>query len=431
MPILTTSLTFGGRLIAALGLAVVILMLAVLLVANRGPALAQAGSSLVVDMLPENNAADFVGTVQTCSEAHMGDQIAVDIFVRDVQSLAAWEFRIAFDHNILNLETTENNFALFLLSAGTGGSIFPSLSERETLDRYFLAAADIRGEADSGSGVLARLQFTVAGEGRSPLAISSDPSFLRPRLTNGSGQTIADVDGDGLWDGGITGGEVAVGEPCSAPQPPQPTPTPDAGSGSEPNPDSVTGGEAPTDTTDTSTDEASTTGVALVSAVPPLPPLTDTPPSGSEAAGGDEPSAHSDKTGSPVLSTVPALVSLSDTAPSGSDSSTDEPSADLDGDGDVGSTGANGQSESGISGGGDSAGASNSESGEGATDSDPTGNQPDAEDTEGATESTELQVAAGGSGSSAWPWWLIGAIIGAALVVGTGGTLLLHSLRNR
>jgi len=75
MPLLTRSLSSSGRLAAALAL-VVLLTPAVALWASGGPPLAQNVPSLGVDMAPGNNTADFVGAVQTCSEAQVGDQIA-------------------------------------------------------------------------------------------------------------------------------------------------------------------------------------------------------------------------------------------------------------------------------------------------------------------------------------------------------------------
>ena len=411
MPLLTRSLSSSGRLAAALAL-VVLLTPAVALWASGGPTLAQNVPSLGVDMAPGNNTADFVGAVQTCSEAQVGDQIAVDVFVRDVQSLAAWELRIAFDHKILALDGGGPDYGFFLLSTSPSGSIFPSLFDLETPDRYFLAAAEFRGTPDSGSGVLTRLQFTVVGEGRSPLAISSDPTYLRPRLTDGSGRTLADIDGDGLWDSGITGGEVAVGGPCSAPsQPPPPTPPPDATGEPGPNPGSGTGGDPATDATGTSINEGSTSSAALVLAVPALFLLSDTAPSGSDPSGSEGGSAASNVEGS-------SAASNSEGSSAGSD-------------GEGGSAASAGEDALSANHGEDSVRVSNGESEEGVLGSGPDGNQPDAEDAEGGTESAEGRSAAGGNGSSGWSWWLIGAIIAAALVVGTGGSLLLHTLRTR
>ena len=193
------------------------------------PARAQAAAAaLGVDVDPANNTASSLAGVQGCVEVAVGDQFPVDIFARDVQKLAAWEVRFAFDHQVVQI--INHQYAMFLLSTAPQGSIFPSLFERETDDRYFLAAAEFGGTPDTGSGVLARITMQAVAPGRSPAHIVAEPGYMAPYLTTSAGA--------GLFSGPVVGGEIAVGQPCSGTEPLEPAPKPSTGPGSAPAPGS-------------------------------------------------------------------------------------------------------------------------------------------------------------------------------------------------
>jgi hypothetical protein len=190
------------------------------------PARAQAAAAaLGVDVDPANNTASSLAGVQGCVEVAVGDQFPVDIFARDVQKLGAFEVRFAFDHQVVKI--VDHHYDMFLLSTAPQGSIFPSLFERETDDRYFLAAAEFGGTPDSGSGVLARVIMQAIAPGSSPAHIVAEPGYMAPYLTTSAGA--------GLFSGSLVGGEIAVGQPCSGTGPDQPpAPNPTAGPGSTP-----------------------------------------------------------------------------------------------------------------------------------------------------------------------------------------------------
>lgn len=221
---------------AVAALSVIVAVQAILL---SGPdvAEAQAGTALGLDMQPQNNTASRVAAVHPCTEVAVGDVFTADIWVSNVQKLMAWELRLDYDSSLVNLENAD--FNQFLVSTAPAGSIFPSLMDAETPNRYFLAAAEFNGTPDSGSGVLARLSLKAVGKGLGTVSIAASPSYLGPRLTAAGGVPIGDTSGDGIWDQPIVDGQVAVGQPCAPATPiavptPGPTQAPPSGSGSTP-----------------------------------------------------------------------------------------------------------------------------------------------------------------------------------------------------
>ena len=175
------------------------------LLLDPNSASAEGPTSLGLDLASDGNTGTFVGDVQNCLNVDLGDFFPLDVFVKNAHSVRAWELRFAFDNQLLRI--VDHDFEHFLLSTAPSGSIFPSLFEVERSNRYFLAAAEFRGTPDSGSGVLVRLTMEAIAPGRSPVIVVTEPSFLAPRLT--------DANGDAPFEGPVSQGEVAVGEPCT------------------------------------------------------------------------------------------------------------------------------------------------------------------------------------------------------------------------
>jgi len=148
-----------------------------------------------------------------CAEILVGEEFPVDVRVENVQNLMAYELRVTYDSAVLSLEEADYN--QFLVSTPPNGAIFPSLFEQETAGSYFLAAAETRGGADSGSGVLARLKMRAIGPGVSEISIQTEPAVYGPRLADSEGRAIADDTGDGIFDGSVLSGTAAVNEDCS------------------------------------------------------------------------------------------------------------------------------------------------------------------------------------------------------------------------
>ncbi len=206
---------------------------------GRSRADADSPYMIGVDMRPEMVGASSAQGIQSCIEVDVGDEFTIDIFVSNAQALTAWELRVNYNPDLVAIE--EADFNHFLVSQG--GNIFPSLFEHESAGRHFLAAVDIKGPAESGSGTLARLRLRGLNEGVSSISIARTPSYFGPRLTSQGGAPMGDIDGDGIFDGDLRGGEVAIGRSC-APSAPVITPAP-----IDPIDPTVPGTQIPTPTT--------------------------------------------------------------------------------------------------------------------------------------------------------------------------------------
>lgn len=236
-----------GRLPTAFLFAVPVLAAVAVFGLLQNAASASAPYMIGLDMRP-NASSTSSSSADTCVEVDEGDEFAIDIFVTNADSLTAWELRVDYDPEVVSLESADYDYLL----TASGGGVFPSLFEKELEGRYFLAAAETRNP-DSGSGVLARLTLTALEKGTSAISITSSPNFYRPRLTGASG-AISDSNGDGLWDGDLTGGKVAVDQRCTGSTPvktpppgtPGPTKTPKPGETPAPTDEPGTGGQTAT-----------------------------------------------------------------------------------------------------------------------------------------------------------------------------------------
>jgi hypothetical protein len=239
----------GGRHATAflLGLASAFAALGLILTAGRQAS--AAGDVMIgINMTPGESPAG----IATCAAVQPGDTFYADIFISNAQSLVAWELRVDFNPNVVSIQSADYGFFL----TQSGGQILGSLFDEEKPGRKFLAASE-PSHPDSGSGVLARLQLLAVSAGTSPLTITSAPTVYGPRLTAAGGVPFADYNGDGVFDGALTGGTIDVGNACApstpvvtpspAPITPTPTPAPD-GQTPTPAPD----GQTPTPARDPS-----------------------------------------------------------------------------------------------------------------------------------------------------------------------------------
>lgn len=248
------------------------LSLTTALLLGPGPSRAQSSTYLGLDLVSDGNYGALLDSVQDCVEVQVGDLLPLDIFIGDAHELRAFELRFAFDPEVLRMaghDLVGRDFEQFLITTAPRGSVFPTLFEMEKPGRYFLAAAEFRGTPDSGSGVLARLTMEVLAPGRTPVTIVTDPSFLSPRLTDAD-----NLKGEDLFQGPVSGGEVAVGEPCS---PSSSTPDPSPESGSTPTSEGESG-SSPSQPGD----------VAVLDAPPALVSLSDAPLRASSGEGTEE-----------------------------------------------------------------------------------------------------------------------------------------------
>jgi hypothetical protein len=262
----------AGVLLAAAMLAAVIL--------HGGESMAQTRTSIGVDANPADSTATSLGPIDSCVSVSTGDTFDVDIFVKDVTDLLAWEVYFTYDSSIVNI--VDHDVEMF--QAGNEGSNVFDLSEvLPDLDAlYLLAAADLGDPPapDSGSGVLARLTLKAVGPGISPARVSpidfnNDGTMdLGPFLNDLHGDPIGDADNDGLFDGQISAAQIAVDTACP-PGTVAPTATRVAASPSPTSPASPTVATTPavTKTATATPPAASPTPTAVVASPTPTETL--------------------------------------------------------------------------------------------------------------------------------------------------------------
>lgn len=164
-------------------------------------------------------------SVDHCTEVEDGETVELEVHVNRIAELIAWEIYFAYDSSLL--EVINRDVRQFL-SEGPNSNVF-DLSDPvpNSTGLYRLAAADVALDAvaETGSGVITTVTLRARNEGVSPAAIyRSDILPLGPRLTGEGGTTIGDTNGDGIFDGTITSGQIAIDRPC---RPTPPTPNPD------------------------------------------------------------------------------------------------------------------------------------------------------------------------------------------------------------
>lgn len=173
------------------------------------PALAQAPSLAVDD----------------CIEAETGETFTVAISVAGVTDLMAWDIYYAYDPRIVEVVGRDVHQ---VLAEEPNSSVF-DLSDPvpNTNSLYRTGAADTGGPGtgEDGSGVLAVLTLRARHEGISWSSLylhdaNRDGVYdIGPMLTATGGAHIGDTDGDGIFDGAIRSGQIAVGSSCRDPAP--------------------------------------------------------------------------------------------------------------------------------------------------------------------------------------------------------------------
>jgi hypothetical protein len=193
------------------------------------PAAAQDGPSIGIDTAPAGNDRTSLGEIQPCVSVQEGDTFSVDIFIRDVEELLAWQVYLEFDPEVV--EVTGRDVEMFL-AGNPGSSVLDASGRSGQPQLYEVSAADTSDPPtpDSGSGVLARLELSALGEGATDLTLISrdidgdGADDIGPLLKNVDAETIGDTDDDTIFDGPVENAQVVVGGPCDNAPPPDSNP---------------------------------------------------------------------------------------------------------------------------------------------------------------------------------------------------------------
>lgn len=183
------------------------------------PAAGQEPLAIGIDANAEGNGPLTLSTIDPRVSVCRGDVFDVDIFIRDVEELLAWEVYIGFDPAVL--EVVGRDVEMFL--AGNPGSSVLDVSGRvPDPGLYQVAAADTSDPPtpDSGSGVLFRLSVRALDGGTSDIELivrdidGDGLADLGPLLRDVDGDVLGDTNGDTIFDGPIENAEVAVDTTC-------------------------------------------------------------------------------------------------------------------------------------------------------------------------------------------------------------------------
>ena len=199
------------------------------------PAAGQEPLAIGIDANAEGNGPLTLSTIDPRVSVCRGDVFDIDIFIRDVEELLAWEIYIGFDPAVL--EVVGRDVEMFL--AGNPGSSVLDVSGRvPDPGLYQVAAADTSDPPtpDSGSGVLFRLSVRALNSGTSDIELivrdvdGDGLADLGPLLRNVDADILGDTNGDSIFDGPIENAEVAVDTACEDVAPGTTAPTsPDGG----------------------------------------------------------------------------------------------------------------------------------------------------------------------------------------------------------
>lgn len=196
-----------------------------LVAALAAPALLRAQEETAVigiDADPSGNSATRLGTIDSCVEVTAGSTFQVDLFVRDVTDLLAWEAYLETDP--LVVEILDRDVQLFQ-AANPGSDVLDGSEVTPDDDGlYRLSAVDTADPQapDSGSGVLARITLEAVGTGVSPLRLphrdldDDGTPDQGPFLRDVDADVIGDETGDTFFDGPIANARVAVHRGCPA-----------------------------------------------------------------------------------------------------------------------------------------------------------------------------------------------------------------------
>jgi hypothetical protein len=167
-----------------------------------------------VDAITTGNTATTLGNIDRCVSVNPNDTFYVDLFVKNVTNLNNWQGTLRTDGSLLEVSNIDVGYFL----ATTPGSVLFNGSDPvpNTTGSFQAGAFDEEYLAESGSGVLARVQMKALAAGTSKLYFSLWWPFglSGVQLEDSDFNPIGDVDGDTYFDGLVFNSIVVVGGPC-------------------------------------------------------------------------------------------------------------------------------------------------------------------------------------------------------------------------
>jgi hypothetical protein len=165
-------------------------------------------TTMGIDADPTGNTATSLGSIDACFSASSGSSFDIDLFITNVSDLLGWASYINYDPALINV----TNIDVRMFQAADGHSVMLNASDPtpDSDGSFYASAIDLNAPPyqDSGSGVLARITISTLAPGISDLIMSE------PALIDVNGDPIADITGDGYFDGSTFDAQIALDQPC-------------------------------------------------------------------------------------------------------------------------------------------------------------------------------------------------------------------------
>jgi hypothetical protein len=130
-----------------------------------------------IDANTSGNTSTSISTINDCREVSLGEFFDVDVYVKDVTDLLAWQAYLSFPESKLFV----NGLNVQMFQAAQPGSTVqnysnpaPDIQQNRGDDLFLMVTADmgvIQGTGDSGQGVLARLNLWAVGLGTAHISV--------------------------------------------------------------------------------------------------------------------------------------------------------------------------------------------------------------------------------------------------------------------
>lgn len=179
-----------------------------------------ASTTVGLDVNVSGNQAFELGPIDECVSMANGATVEVDLWVKDVEGLQAFDSWFSFDPD--HVTVTAYSSAFMVTGLGTTSDPTPNSS-----GTHFGGGASTT--PNSGEGVLARYTLALSGSGITELKLESPA----PDQVDGVSLNYGT---DPLPEPAVLGARIAIGVPCT-PATPSPTPSPRPSPSPSPTPE--------------------------------------------------------------------------------------------------------------------------------------------------------------------------------------------------
>jgi hypothetical protein len=176
--------------------------------------------SLAIDIGTAGNSPTAIGDIENCLGVTAGDRFDVDVIIRDVTDLLAWEMSLDYDGAVLTV--VDQDVKMFQGANEGSSPVDISAKLPDDSGSHSLSAFESSDppSPDSGSGVLTRVTFEATADGETEIHLGQRDANDDGTLDRGTllkdvnAEVIGDTNGDGFFDGESEPALVVVGDDC-------------------------------------------------------------------------------------------------------------------------------------------------------------------------------------------------------------------------